>query len=186
MGASNAITLMAIPIQIGSTLATVPAASSDYLRARMPMASVTAPTRATMVSTRVTTVPTTSQGWLNAMYDLLDEITDIRVSEYAQGNVFYYGFFPKRSYGYMGLGYVGYPAAVGADWAYRIWAWRPLFTRWATTPACRMPPAVDPPTPTPTTPTPMRHWAPATASSGATTPQPRRLSTPPTVRCTTP
>ncbi|HEY9095691.1 MAG TPA: M66 family metalloprotease [Hydrogenophaga sp.] len=119
VGASNAITLMAIPIQIGSTLATVPAASSDYLRARMPMASVTAPTRATMVSTRVTTVPTTSQGWLNAMYDLLDEITDIRVSEYAQGNVFYYGFFPKRSYGYMGLGYVGYPAAVGADWAYQ-------------------------------------------------------------------
>jgi hypothetical protein len=119
VGASNAITLMAIPIQIGSTLATVPAAWSDYLRARMPMASVTGPTRAPMVSTRVTTVPTTSQGWLNAMYDLLDEITDIRVSEYAQSNAFYYGFFPKRSYGYMGLGYVGYPAAVGADWAYQ-------------------------------------------------------------------
>jgi hypothetical protein len=119
VGAGNAITLMAIPIQIGSTLATVPAASSEYLRARMPMATVTAPTRAPMVSTRVTTVPTTSQGWLYAMYDLLDEIADIRVSEYAQGNVFYYGFFPKRSYGYMGLGYVGYPAAVGADWAYQ-------------------------------------------------------------------
>ena len=72
-----------------------------------------------MVSTSVTTVPTTDQGWLNAMYNLLGEIDDIRVSEHAQRNAYYYGFFPKSSYGYMGLGYVGYPAAVGADWAYK-------------------------------------------------------------------
>lgn len=119
VGASNAITLVAIPIQIGSKLATVPADSTNYLRARMPMASVEMPQRAPMVSTSVTAMPTTDQGWLAAMQNLLGEIADIRVSEYAQRNAFYYGFFPKSSYGYMGLGYVGYQAAVGADWAYK-------------------------------------------------------------------
>ena len=119
VGSSNAITLMAIPIQIGNSLATVPAESANYLRARMPMATVTMPQRAPMVSTSVTAVPTTDQGWLNAMQNLLGEIADIRVSENAQRNAYYYGFFPKSSYGYMGLGYVGYQAAVGADWAYK-------------------------------------------------------------------
>ncbi len=119
VGSSNAITLMAIPIQIGSKLAVVPADSANYLRARMPTATVTMPQRAPMVSTSVTTVPTTDQGWLNAMQNLLGEIADIRVSENAQRNAYYYGFFPKSSYGYMGLGYLGYQAAVGADWAYR-------------------------------------------------------------------
>lgn len=119
VGSSNAITLVAIPIQIGNKLATVPADSANYLRARMPTASVAIPQRTPMVSTSVTTVPTTDQGWLNAMQDLLSEIADIRVSENASRNAYYYGFFPKSSYGYMGLGYVGYQAAVGADWAYK-------------------------------------------------------------------
>ena len=119
VGSGNAITLVAIPIQIGNKLATVPADSADFLRARMPMASITMPQRAPMVSSSVKTVPTSDQAWLSAMYNLLGEIDDVRVSEHAQRNTYYYGFIPKSSYGYMGLGYVGYPAAVGADWAYK-------------------------------------------------------------------
>ena len=118
VGSSNVITLVAIPIQIGSKLATVPADAAAFVRTRMPMSTVTMPQRTPMVSTSVTTIPTTDQGWLTAMHNLLGEIADIRVSENASQSTYYYGFFPKSSYGYMGLGYVGYPAAVGADWAY--------------------------------------------------------------------
>jgi hypothetical protein len=115
VGGGVAVRLVAVPVQLGSTVGQVVANAHTNLQARIPAASVTLQTRATYVSTSVTSLPTTESAWDTAFGKVLAELDDLHMLEGANNQTYYYGFVPKRTYGLAGLGYMPGNAALGFD-----------------------------------------------------------------------
>jgi hypothetical protein len=115
VGGGVAVRVVTVPVQIGSTLGQVVADADGYLRARLPAASVTRVEHAPLVSSQVTTLPSTSSEWSSAFSAILGEIDDLHLLEGASSRTYYYGFIPKRTSGLAGMGYRPGNAAVGFD-----------------------------------------------------------------------
>ncbi|WP_157604008.1 M66 family metalloprotease [Rhizobacter sp. Root1221] len=115
VGGGAAVTLLVMPVQIGSTVGQIANGAGSYVQARMPAASVTVQTRATYVSKTATAMPTDESAWNQIFSNVLAELYDLHMLEGASSRTFYYGFIPKRSYGLAGLGYMPGPASVGFD-----------------------------------------------------------------------
>jgi hypothetical protein len=115
VGGGVALRIVAVPVQIGSTLGQVVDDADAYLRARLPAASVTHVDHAPLVSSQVTELPTTSSGWSSAFSAILGEIDDLHLLEGASSRTYYYGFIPKRNSGLAGMGFRPGNAAVGFD-----------------------------------------------------------------------
>ncbi len=115
VGGGVALTFVAVPMQIGSTVGQVVADPDRYLAARLPAASVSLQVRAPYVSRRVTTLPTSESAWSSAFSALLRELDDLHTLEQASNRTLYYGFVPKRTFGLAGLGFVPGTAAIGFD-----------------------------------------------------------------------
>ncbi|MBA2721655.1 MAG: hypothetical protein H0U56_01910, partial [Methylibium sp.] len=116
VGAGYAMKLVAVPVQIGSTVGSVVSQVNPgtYLQGRLPV-NVQQQTRAPYVSTRVRSMPTNESQWSSVFSTLLGELNDLRQLEQAPDNAFYYGFIPKRTFGLAGVGFVPGRAAVGFD-----------------------------------------------------------------------
>jgi hypothetical protein len=115
VGGGVAIRLVTVPVQIGSTLGQAVASADTYLHSRLPVSSVTRQDRAPLVSTRVTSLPTSDTEWSGAFSLILGELDDLHVLDGASSRSYYYGFIPKRSFGLTGVGYRPGNAAVGFD-----------------------------------------------------------------------
>ncbi len=113
---SPAITLVAIPLQVGEGLAQVPDGIPDYIRARSPLQGLVLDTRPPLRSTSVTTQPTASGDWPDALSKLLTEVNSLRTLEGRPVRTYYYGFVRQQVLGTnVGLGYRPGGAAVGYD-----------------------------------------------------------------------
>ncbi|HET9207508.1 MAG TPA: M66 family metalloprotease [Burkholderiaceae bacterium] len=115
VGGGVAVRVVTVPVQIGNTLGQVVSDADGYLRARLPAASVTRVDHAPLVSSQVTTVPTTSSEWSSAFSAILGEIDDLHLLEGGTSRTYYYGFIPKRTSGLAGMGFRPGNAAVGFD-----------------------------------------------------------------------
>ncbi|HEY6512773.1 MAG TPA: M66 family metalloprotease [Burkholderiaceae bacterium] len=115
VGGGVTLRLVTVPVQIANTLGQVVADSDAYLRARLPAAQITRADHAPMVSSRVTTVPATSDEWSTAFSRILGEVDDLHLLENASSHTLYVGFIPKRSSGLAGMGYRPGNAAVVFD-----------------------------------------------------------------------
>ncbi|HEY2978296.1 MAG TPA: M66 family metalloprotease, partial [Burkholderiaceae bacterium] len=115
VGGGVALRVVTVPVQIANTLGQVVADSEAYLRARLPAAQLTRLDHAPMVSTQVTTLPTTSDEWSTAFNRILGEVDDLHLLENASSRTLYFGFIPKRTSGLAGVGYRPGNAAVGFD-----------------------------------------------------------------------
>jgi len=115
VGSGVAMKFVPIAVRIGSLTAQLPGNQGPHLNALFPVSSVTVQSHPVYVSTRVTTVPTTDQGWSDAFGKILREIADLHTLEGAGRHDYYYGFIPKRTWGLAGLAYVPGRAAVGFD-----------------------------------------------------------------------
>ena len=115
VGGSVALSVVTIPVQIGSTVGQVVSGAESYLRARLPAAQITQVGHAPMVSAQVTALPTTSAEWDSAFSRILGEVDDLHLLENATSRTLYFGFIPKRSSGIAGVGYRPGNAAVGFD-----------------------------------------------------------------------
>lgn len=115
VGGGVTMELVAVPVQIGTTVGQVVANSSSYLLARMPVANINNQTRSPYTSTRVPTMPTTDAEWSTAFSNILSELSDLRLLDNTGKKTYYYGFVPKRSWGLAGLGYRPGYAAIGFD-----------------------------------------------------------------------
>jgi hypothetical protein len=115
VGGGVAVRVVTVPVQIGNSLGQVVADADGYLRARLPAASVTRVEHAPLVSSQVTTLPSTSSEWSSAFSAILGEVDDLHLLEGASPRTYYYGFIPKRTWGLAGMGYRPGNAAVGFD-----------------------------------------------------------------------
>ncbi|KNZ32062.1 MAG: hypothetical protein AD742_13085 [Methylibium sp. NZG] len=115
VGGGVAMRVVAVPVQLGTTVGQIVDKADSYLLARLPVATVTVQARAPYVSKRVTTLPTTAAEWSTAFSRVLAEMDDLHILEKASDQTFYYGFMPKRTFGLAGVGYVPGNAAVGFD-----------------------------------------------------------------------
>ncbi|MEQ1805425.1 MAG: M66 family metalloprotease [Burkholderiaceae bacterium] len=115
VGGGVTVRLVAIPIQIGSTLGQIVDRPDAYLTARMPVTGVTREDHAPFVSRAVTQLPTTAAQWNTAFSLILNEIDDLHLLENAASRTYYYGFVPKRTFGLAGIGYRPGNAAIGFD-----------------------------------------------------------------------
>ncbi|MDI4633879.1 hypothetical protein J7U46_12550 [Pelomonas sp. V22] len=113
---SPAITLVAIPLQVGEGLAQVPEGIPDYIRARSPVQGLILDTRQPLRSTSVTAQPTAGADWPDALSKLLTEVNSLRTLEGRPTRTYYYGFVRQQVLGTnVGLGYRPGGAAVGYD-----------------------------------------------------------------------
>lgn len=113
---SPAITLVAIPMQVGDSVAQIPAGIPDYVRARSPVQSLTQDTRGVLRSTAQTTQPKAKEEWNDALSKLLTEVNNMRALEGRPARTYYYGFVRQDVIGStVGLGYRPGNAAVGYD-----------------------------------------------------------------------
>jgi hypothetical protein len=115
VGGGVAVTLVAVPVDIGGTVGQVVPNASSYIQDRMPVLSVTSQTRATYTAKGVKVLPTTEDQWSSAFSTLLGEIDDLHALENAPVTSYYYGFLPKRNFGLAGLAYRPGNAGVGFD-----------------------------------------------------------------------
>ncbi|HEU5296005.1 MAG TPA: M66 family metalloprotease [Burkholderiaceae bacterium] len=115
VGGSVELRVVMVPVQIGGAVGQVVSEAEGYLSARLPAAQITQGSHAPMVSTQVTTLPTTSSEWDSAFSRILGEIDDLHLLENAGSRTLYFGFIPKRSSGIAGMGYRPGNAAVGFD-----------------------------------------------------------------------
>ena len=115
VGGGAALTLVAVPVQLGGTTGQVVSGVDRYVQARVPAASVAVRVRAPYASTGVTSLPTTESAWSSAFSKVLSELASLRLMEQASRQTYYYGFMPKRTYGLAGLGYMPGNAALGFD-----------------------------------------------------------------------
>lgn len=115
VGGGVALRLVAVPVQIGSTVGQAVSAADTYLHSRLPVSSVTRQDRAPLVSSRVTSLPANDTEWSNAFSQILGELDDLHTLDGASSRTYYYGFIPKRSFGLTGVGYRPGNAAVGFD-----------------------------------------------------------------------
>lgn len=115
VGGSVAMELVTVPIQIGGSVGRIVSNLGAFVQARIPVSGVTQTGHATYVSTRVTQLPTTDDGWSDAFGKLLGEIGDLHTLEGASDIQHYFGFIPKATYGLAGLAYVPGTAGVAAD-----------------------------------------------------------------------
>ncbi|MGE5866147.1 MAG: M66 family metalloprotease, partial [Rhizobacter sp.] len=115
VGGGAALTLVAVPVQLGGTTGQVVSGVDRYVQARVPAASVAVRVRAPYVSTAITSLPTTESAWSTAFSKVLSELASLRLMEQASRQTYYYGFMPKRTYGLAGLGYMPGNAALGFD-----------------------------------------------------------------------
>ena len=113
VGGGVPMTLVAVPVQMGSLVGEVLANAGSYMQAVAPLQSVTYRTHAIYVSK--TKLPTIEADWSSAMSAVLSEMAGLYYLEGAQPNTYYYGFVPKRSYGQTGVGFAPGNAAVGFD-----------------------------------------------------------------------
>ena len=113
VGGGVPMTLVAVPVQMGSLVGEVLANAGSYMQAVAPLQSVTYQTHAIYVSK--TKLPTIEADWSSAMSAVLSEMAGLYYLEGAQPNTYYYGFVPKRSYGQTGVGFAPGNAAVGFD-----------------------------------------------------------------------
>ncbi|WP_168224791.1 M66 family metalloprotease [Rhodoferax aquaticus] len=122
VGAGVTMDLVAVPVKIGDTVGQVVANPSGFLLARMPFANINFQTRATYTSTSVTTLPTTDADWYTAFTKIANEIIALRLLDNTGKKTYYYGFAPKRSWGFAGLGQIPGNVAVGFDMPSSDWA----------------------------------------------------------------
>jgi hypothetical protein len=115
VGGGAALTLVAVPVQLGTTVGQVVSGIDRYVLARVPVASLTVQVRAPYVPRAVATLPTTEAQWSDAFSRVLSELASLRLMEQASRQTYYYGFMPKRTYGLAGLGYMPGNAALGFD-----------------------------------------------------------------------
>lgn len=115
VGGGVALRLVAVPIQIGTTVGQIVDRPEAYLNARLPVATVSREDHAPYVSRSVTQLPTTSAQWSDAFPKLLNELDDLHLLENASSRTYYYGFVPKRTFGLAGIGYRPGNAAIGFD-----------------------------------------------------------------------
>jgi Peptidase M66 len=115
VGGGVALQVVAVPVQIGSTVGQIVTDPEGYLGARLPAAQITRSNHAPMVSALVTRLPSTADEWSTAFSRILGEVDDLHLLENATSHTHYYGFIPKRTSGLAGLGYRPGNAAVGFD-----------------------------------------------------------------------
>lgn len=115
VGGGVAITLTAVPVQIGNTVGQVVAAPDAFVRLRLPVSQVTRADHVPMVSSTVTTLPTSEAEWSTAFSRILNELDDLHLLENAASRNYYFGFIPKRTFGLSGVGFRPGNAAVGFD-----------------------------------------------------------------------
>ena len=113
VGGGVPMTLVAVPVQMGSLVGEVLASAGSELQALTPLQAVTYRTRATYISP--TKLPISEAEWGSAMSTVLFEILQLYRLEGSPPNTNYYGFLPKRSYGLTGVGFTPGNAAVGFD-----------------------------------------------------------------------
>jgi hypothetical protein len=104
-----------IAINIAGTAGTRPVDQAAHLQSLFPVSSVATQQHVAYTSTRVTSLPTTDDGWSDAFGKILGELADLHSLEGAGSQDHYFGFIPKRTWGLAGLGYVGGSSAVGFD-----------------------------------------------------------------------
>jgi hypothetical protein len=104
-----------IAVNIAGTVGTRPVDQAPHLQSLFPVSSVATQQHATYTSSKVTTLPTTDDGWSDAFGKVLGELADLHSLEGAGSQDHYFGFIPKRTWGLAGLGYVGGSSAVGFD-----------------------------------------------------------------------
>jgi hypothetical protein len=115
VGGGVALQVVAVPVQIGSTVGQIVSDAEGYLGARLPAAQITRTNHAPMVSALVTQLPSTADEWSTAFSRILGEVDDLHLLENAGSHTHYFGFIPKRTSGIAGLGYRPGNAAVGFD-----------------------------------------------------------------------
>ncbi len=115
VGGDVTVRLVAVPIQIGSTVGQIVDRPDAYLLARLPVSGVVREDHAPFVSRAVTQLPTTSAQWSDAFQRILNELDDLHLLENATPRTYYYGFMPKRTFGLAGIGYRPGNAALGFD-----------------------------------------------------------------------
>ncbi len=115
VGAGTAVTLVAVPIQLGSVVGQIVPGTGPYVNARVPVSSVNVVERQPYVSRRVSAPPAQESGWSSVFSSVLGEMRDLHTLEQASDETYYYGFIPKRTFGLAGLGQLGGIAAVGFD-----------------------------------------------------------------------
>lgn len=115
VGGGAALTIVAVPVTLGSTTGQVATGVDRYVQARVPAASINVQVRAPYTPRAVTALPTSESQWSDAFSRVLSELASLRLMEQASRQTYYYGFMPKRTYGLAGLGYVPGNAALGFD-----------------------------------------------------------------------
>jgi hypothetical protein len=115
VGGGATLQLVAVPIQIGSSVGQVVDRADAYLLARLPVANVTREDHAPFVSRAVTQLPQTAAQWNDAFPRILNELDELRLLENASARTYYYGFVPKSSFGVGGIGFRPGNAALGFD-----------------------------------------------------------------------
>jgi hypothetical protein len=115
VGGGVTVRLVAVPIQIGSTVGQIVDRPDAFLTARLPVTGVMREDHAPFVSRSVTQLPTTAAQWNDAFPRILNELDDLHLLENATSRTYYYGFVPKRSFGLAGIGYRPGNAALGFD-----------------------------------------------------------------------
>lgn len=114
--ASPAITVVTIPIQIGSTEGAVPPGLADYVLTRSPVAEVRHVIHAPIRSQSVATQPTSRNDWGNALQNLLMEVAEVYRLEGSPARQHYYGVVHQDVAGnFAGQGYLPGNVAVGWD-----------------------------------------------------------------------
>ncbi len=114
-GGGVAMKFVPIAVNIAGTVGTRPVDQAPHLQSLFPVSSVATQQHVTYTSTKVTTLPTTDEGWSDAFGKVLGELADLHSLEGAGSQDHYFGFIPKRTWGLAGLGYVGGSSAVGFD-----------------------------------------------------------------------
>ncbi|MEO5686629.1 MAG: peptidase inhibitor family I36 protein [Burkholderiaceae bacterium] len=114
-GGGVAMKFVPIAVNIAGTVGTRPVDQAPHLQSLFPVSSVSTQQHVTYTSTKVTTLPTTDDGWSDAFGKVLGELADLHSLEGAGSQDHYFGFIPKRTWGLAGLGYVGGSSAVGFD-----------------------------------------------------------------------
>ena len=104
-----------IAVNIAGTVGTRPVDQAPHLQSLFPVSTVATQQHATYTSSKVTTLPSTDDGWSDAFGKVLGELADLHSLEGAGSQDHYFGFIPKRTWGLAGLGYVGGSSAVGFD-----------------------------------------------------------------------
>ncbi len=115
VGGGVTVRLVAVPIQLGTTVGQIVDSPDVFLTARLPVSDVVRENHAPFVSRAVTQLPTTEAQWSTAFSRVLNELDDLHLLENASARTYYYGFMPKRSFGLAGIGFRPGNAALGFD-----------------------------------------------------------------------